>query len=495
MSKIAIISFLVFFLISIFLNAQIQIGQDIDGEAMWDDSGKSVSMPDNNTLAIGAPGNNASGSFSGHVRIFTFNGSVWVQKGSDIDGEASNDESGFSVSMPDSNTVAIGAYGNDGSGWDAGHVRIFAWNGNAWVQKGIDIDAESAWDNCGWSVDMPDANTVAIGAPNNSGVASSSGHVRVFEWNGTAWVQKGQDLDGESTLDNFGWSTNMPNANTIAIGAPYNDGSGSQAGHVRVYEWRINRWIQKGFDIDGESAGDNSGISVSMPSPNTVAIGAYSNDGNGSNSGHVRIYYWNGTAWIQKGHDIDGEAASDYSGISVSMPDPNSIAIGATGNNGNGFRSGHVRVYSWDGSSWIQRGSDIDGEDRTDVSGGSVSMPDANTIAIGAIGNDDNGTYSGHTRVYSLGSIVSNSFIEADIEGNINVYQANQRIWVDLRKTNKSWSNLQLLNMKAQEVYVRLISDGNQLFSLVTENLSKGIYLIRLTDEEGGSVTQKIVIP
>jgi hypothetical protein len=28
-------------------------------------------------------------------------------------------------------------------------------------------------------------------------------------------------------------------------------------------------------------------------------------------AGHVRIYVWNGTSWQQKGTDIDGEAADD----------------------------------------------------------------------------------------------------------------------------------------------------------------------------------------
>ena len=48
---------------------------------------------------------------------------------------------------------------------------------------------------------------------------------------------------------------------------------------------------QIGSDIDGEAAGDKSGYSVSLSSDGTiVAIGAINNDGNGSNSGHVRVY-------------------------------------------------------------------------------------------------------------------------------------------------------------------------------------------------------------
>ncbi|MDC1360606.1 FG-GAP repeat protein [Flavobacteriales bacterium] len=46
---------------------------------------------------------------------------------------------------------------------------------------------------------------------------------------------------------------------------------------------------------------------------------------------------------------MDGEAAGDYSGQSVSLSsDGTTVAIGAVGNDGNGSDSGQVRVYSWD---------------------------------------------------------------------------------------------------------------------------------------------------
>ncbi|MGA1671795.1 MAG: hypothetical protein ACO4AW_05395, partial [Ilumatobacteraceae bacterium] len=77
---------------------------------------------------------------------------------------------------------------------------------------------------------------------------------------------------------------------------------------------------QLGSDIDGEAADDRSGLSVSLSSDGTtVAIGAYFNDGTGSEAGHVRVYEWNGSRWVQKGSDIDGEALNDYFGLSVSL--------------------------------------------------------------------------------------------------------------------------------------------------------------------------------
>ena len=106
--------------------------------------------------------------------------------------------------------------------------------------------------------------------------------------------------------------------------------------------------IQIGDDIDGAAAGDNSGQSLSLNNDgNIVAVGAYGNDGNGSGSGHVRVFENILGVWTQVGGDIDGEATGDNSGLSVSLNSDGSImAIGARGNDGiNDSVSEHVRVY------------------------------------------------------------------------------------------------------------------------------------------------------
>ena len=50
----------------------------------------------------------------------------------------------------------------------------------------------------------------------------------------------------------------------------------------------------------------------------TLSVGSEYNDGNGTDSGHVRVYNYNGTIWSQLGADIDGEEADDQSGHSIS---------------------------------------------------------------------------------------------------------------------------------------------------------------------------------
>ena len=54
----------------------------------------------------------------------------------------------------------------------------------------------------------------------------------------------------------------------------------------------------------------------------------------------------NAQPWSQLGMDIDGEAANNESGNTVSLSaDGLSLAIGAPRNNGNGSNAGHMRVY------------------------------------------------------------------------------------------------------------------------------------------------------
>ncbi|CAK0897706.1 unnamed protein product [Prorocentrum cordatum] len=388
-----------------------QVGQDIDGEASGDRSGEVVSLSsDGSRVAIGARYNDGATELdSGHVRVFVLSGNTWSQLGQDIDGEASGDYSGVVSLSSDGSRVAIGAATNDGAGLNFGHVRVFGLSGNTWSQLGQDIDGEAFDDNSGFSVSLSsDGSRVAIGAIFNDGAGSNSGHVRVFGLSGNTWSQLGQDIDGEASGDRSGLAVSLSSdGSRVAIAAQQNDGAtGSNSGHVRVFGLSGNTWSQLGQDIDGEASGDVSGRSVSLSSDGSrVAIAAQLNDGaTGSNSGHVRVFGLSGNTWSQLGQDIDGEASGDVSGVSVSLSSEGSrVAIGATRNDGaTGFDSGHVRVFGLSGNTWSLLGQDIDGEASGDRSGVSVSLSsDGSRVAIGAFFNDGAGLDSGHVRVFA----------------------------------------------------------------------------------------------
>ena len=397
-----------------------QLGLDIDGEAIGDKSGRSVSLSSNGQIvAIGANENDTNGNKAGHVRIYSWDGSAWSQLGEDIDGEAEDDHSGYSVSLSaDGQTVAIGAYYNDGSNGAAthstGHVRIYSWDGSAWSQLGEDIDGEAANDHSGYSVSLSaDGQTVAIGAYNATnpliGQPSDAGHTRIYSWDGSVWSQVGLDIDGESAGDRSGSSVSLSaDGQTVAIGAYRNwNGNGAASGHVRIYSWTGSVWSQLGADIDGEAADDQSGISVSLSADGQrVAIGAHQ-----AGNGQVRIFSWTGSTWSQVGLDIDGENPGDQSGFVVSLSsDGQTVAIGAPTADGSGdnVSEGHTRIYRLISGEWLQVGADIDGEATSDRSGRSVSLSsNGQVVAIGAPQNDGNGKDSGDVRIFHLVPSVS----------------------------------------------------------------------------------------
>ena len=165
-----------------------------------------------------------------------------------------------------------------------------------------DIDGEAASDKSGFSVSLSsDGTKVAIGAHVMMQMDLIQGMCVFISIDFGSWVQLGSDIDGEAADDQLGYSVSLSSDGTkVAIGAHCNDGGGSNSGHVRVYEYASSSWSQLGADIDGEAAGDKSGFSVSLSSDGTkVAIGAPYNDGGGSNSGHARVYEYASSSWSQ----------------------------------------------------------------------------------------------------------------------------------------------------------------------------------------------------
>ncbi len=420
-SKFTLLLLLLF--TSSLLLAQTQIGQDINGEAEGDTSGDSVSLSaDGSVLAIGARRNVGSseiGGGAGHVRIYRNVSGTWEQIGDDIDGDSFGDRSGNAVSLSsDGNIVAIGAFIASSNGNQAaGQVRVFQNISDTWVQIGNDIDGEAEDDTSGSSVSLSaDGNIVAIGAPGNDENGSFSGHVRVYENVAGTWVQIGADIDGEAPSDQSGRSVSLSNDGTIvAIGAFGNAGNGFLSGHVRVYENVSGTWTQIGDDIDGgELSGSGNVNMTSLNADGTiVAIGGSTFN---NLTGHVRVYENVSGTWIQIGDDIDGEETGDRFGRSVSISDDGTIvAIGASDNDGNGLESGSTRIYQNQSGVWTQIGQDIDGEAAEDESGISVSLnATGNIVAISAPLNDGNGIDSGHVRVFDI----SQNLPEIDILGN-----------------------------------------------------------------------------
>ena len=476
----------IFFLGTLAGTAQTQIGQDIDGEATGDSSGASISISDDGTIvAIGARLNDGNGIDSGHVRVYQDQGGTWTQLGQDIDGVAPDDEYGFDVSLSgDGTTVALGGRLSNVNGTNSGQVQVYENQGGTWVQVGGNINGQ-AGEVFGISLSLStDGSILAIGAPGNAENGALSGALRVYENQSGTWTQIGQEINGDNGNDRLGRHISLSgDGSIVAVGAQMFDGNGlTDNGLCRVFENQGGTWVQVGQDIFGEASGDNSGVVSISENGTIVAIGAFNNDDNGTSSGQVRIYENQNGTWVQIGQDIDGEAAGDLSGQFVSLSNDGSIvAIGSLFNDGNGQNSGNARVFRNDGGNWIQVGVDIDGESAFDIAGVVSISGDGNTLAVGAEDNNGNGngTDSGHVRVFSLNDVLS---VEDEQLISLDLFPNPASGIVNL-------SNPQGVNLEGVAIYDitgRLVLEVNttqtgEIQTIDINTLTDGLYMVILS--------------
>ena len=232
----------------------------------------------------------------------------------------------------------------------SGCTRIYQWNGTLWNQLGDPITGISAYDFSGSSVSLSgNGRIVAIGEPGPSDVRA-----RVFEWNDITWNQKGNTIEGYNPgyIDtNAKFHVSISNDGTIvAIGSRIHDENGYQSGRVRIFQYNTTHWQQMGQTILGDDAGDEKGTSVSLSDDGTVvAMGA---PGNG-NAGLVRVFKWNGTAWNQRGSDINSLQFDSFGKIVSLSGDGNRVAVSGA------VYTKKIQAYEWNNTDWTEFGQKI----------------------------------------------------------------------------------------------------------------------------------------
>ena len=101
-----------------------------------------------------------------------------------------------------SNVVAIGAYFHDAGGKNAGHVRVYKFDGTAWSKMGSDIDGQSANDELGRSVALSGVgDTLVAGSPSSSYNGPGAGNVNIYHFNNLEWTLVVEGLEGEDGSD------------------------------------------------------------------------------------------------------------------------------------------------------------------------------------------------------------------------------------------------------------------------------------------------------
>ncbi len=489
-------------------NAQIQIGQDIDGGKDAIEIGVGIAISNNgNIIAIGSPFNRPLNTGTtvapeGQVKVYQNINNSWVQMGQDLNGLVS-DVFGLGIALSaNGNIMAASAVNHfDADNGSLGAVRVFRFVSNSWLQIGNDIIGED-FDQFGDSVAMSDDGiVVAVGATFNEGAnGPSSGHVRVFENINDEWMQIGNDLDGEEEFDRSGWSVALSSeGNIVAIGAGRNDGGITGGGHVRVYENVNSTWTQIGNDIDGFDNQGRLGESISLSANGKILV-AGARNGNGEtsmiDSGHVRVFQYNEstTTWEQIGEKVNGQQANEGFGASVDISDDGTlIAIGGNFYDGvAGSAAGIVQIYQNVEGQWEQLGGNIEGGEE-DFLGTTVRFSGDGKFVAGSVFTQDSESNNiGLVRVFELSqplSLDDNAYLENNItifpNPTINKITLNNR------------SDLQLINAKIIDPKGSVIKNIN-LTDMTThkdvdiQGLSNGMYFVRI-QSVNNTITKRFI--
>ena len=355
----------------------------------------------------------------------TNNNMTAIQVGQPIYGENTQDLFGMALSVNcDGTTVAVGSsQHNDRSG----HVKIYRWISDTWVQLGRTLEGDlGSSDQFGYSISLSsDGLRLAVGVRfadtvlANGTTVENVGTVQVFQFKDNDWQHMGEIILGEAADDQSGRSLELNwDGSRMIVGATGNDGTADKAGHARVFEWQVTAtssegghlygWEQLGNDIDGEAAEDSSGNAVAISADgNVVAVGAYKNDASGAeDAGHVRVFAYDDDVadFVQMGQDIDGSGSDDWTGLSLALSGSGTrLVVGAPGSNDRLY-PGVSKVYDYVNGTWTQQGDDL-------VGGGfSVDISfDGNRVAIGSHRGFSEGPNSGQVFIYEAQIVSSDT--------------------------------------------------------------------------------------
>jgi hypothetical protein len=232
-----------------------------------------------NTVVVGAPWDGwidgAEWAYgSGAAYVFWYNGASWVPQGklTPSDG-AEEDYFGYSVAIS-GDTIVVGAHYEDEKGDAAGAAYVFQLSEGSWIPDGklIATDGDPD-DEFGGSVAIS-SDTIVVGAKRDGDKAVNAGAAYVFGYNGSSWVEETKLTASDGmTVARFGISVAISDANTIAIGAEYDNATGA----AYVFWHDGSSWIEEPKLI----APGYFGASIAI-SGDTVAVGAPFNGDNGA---------------------------------------------------------------------------------------------------------------------------------------------------------------------------------------------------------------------
>lgn len=301
----------------------------------------------------------------------------------------SNDYSGWSADISDDGSViAIGAWGDDDTGTNAGSVHLFKNDGG--VLTGTKLKPP-AWANnyeFGRALSLSgDGLTLAVGAP---GYADTGG---VYMWSydvgGDSWnIDQTLTASNANTSGTFGQAVDLQGTRLL-VGDP-----GIGGAYVFDLNDSTGDWEETAILTDNRSS---LGLFVALSEDGTRALVSSLHSG----YGYVTYYTYDGASWTDRGYFGDGSSGSRF-GQGLAMNGAGTQAI--VGSYQYNSSQGYAYRLTLSDTAVVNEGAIIPSPPPApaDYYGHGIGLAkNAPAVLIGAYGDTDAGSSAGAVYVFS----------------------------------------------------------------------------------------------
>lgn len=304
---------------------------------------------------------------TGSVAVFRKRASdeMWTQDTTLNAGDASdNYEFGAAVAI-DGDTIIVGAPGKDGTGTLGGAAYAFEYDGQLWQATGtFDPGTIQPFRFYGDAVAI-EGDLVAIGAPGDNEAGEGSGSVEIYrrefgDWN---FQQRIFDFD---TFEGSGFGKRVAISNgRIFVALPGHLNNVNAIGSVQVFENDLlNGWMATDELVPtGSLIGEQFAVDVAVDGVNALVTASYQdpNDPNAIEERLAYVFTLDNGNWMQTARITpDGFEAGDIYGFFADIDNTTAVV-------GSFRRSGSGSAYVYDLSACGDCRGDVDGDARVDL--------------------------------------------------------------------------------------------------------------------------------
>jgi hypothetical protein len=294
-------------------------------------------------IALDASGNptltwieTVKGRFDTNVYVKRFISNGWQPFGNALDDTLENDAFSSSVTRKSNDRPVV-------TWQEMGNVYVKEWAGSTWLTLGTKLNTNSGF-----------TPLIAMRSDDRPVVAwiENGNQIRVKFWNGSSWQNQGNLL--ANTIQSFALAVGSANNPIVAYSAFGNDG---EASNLYVKRWNGTAWVGMNgnatvapLDIDLSRDAQVPALAVDNTGKPAVAWMEFA-------FGIQSIYVkqWTGTAWVQRGTNLETSPANNPS-IDIDSTGKPVVAWEERVFDGANTQT-NIYTKRWSGTAWVKYGT------------------------------------------------------------------------------------------------------------------------------------------